>query len=46
MQSSKTIRHSTYAAPSTPRLTWNSLAHGAALVAAFVFLSAVICGVL
>jgi len=46
MQSSKPIHQPAYATAAAPRLTWNTVAQGAALFAAFVFISAVVCGIL
>jgi hypothetical protein len=46
MQSSKPIRHPSYDAAAAPRISWNSAAQGIALVAAFLFVSAFVCGIL
>lgn len=46
MQSSKPIRHPSYESAAEPRINWNSVAQGVALVAAFLFVSAFVCGIL
>ncbi|WP_175552112.1 hypothetical protein [Pararhizobium antarcticum] len=46
MQSLKPIRQRAYPASSGPRFAWNVVAQGAALFGAFVFISAVVCGIL
>ncbi len=46
MQSSKPLRNPSYGPAAGPRFNWNSAAQGVALVAAFLFVSAFVCGIL